>query len=146
MGARRTVAQTTESNGKEAAGKLLDRTRRRPGAGKRANRRLPARTQVRRSSPTLGTPPILALCSSDRKSIGHGGGSLPGPEPAWHGYRCGSAPGLPRRQRAYHREHYGRLRSNNQPSPLSLETRPVVSALTKRNIGTMLTLTVKFHL
>jgi hypothetical protein len=96
--------------------------------------------------PHPGYPPILALCSSDRKSIGHGGGSLPGPEPAWHGYRCGSAPGLPRRQRAYHREHYGRLRSNNQPSPLSLETRPVVSALTKRNIGTMSTLTVKFHL
>ena len=111
----RTVARTTESTGKEAAGKTVKTARGGAQARESGQSEAAGRTQVRRSSPTLSAPPILALCSSDRKSIGHGGQPA-GPEPAWHGYRCGSAPGPPRRQRGDHREQYGRLRSNQPPS------------------------------
>ena len=73
MGAGRTVAQTTESNGKEAAGKIVRPHAAAPRRGKAGQSEAAGPNAGPAFQPHPGYPPILALCSSDRKSIGHGG-------------------------------------------------------------------------
>lgn len=75
--------------GKKPQEKLLDRTRR-PGAGRQADRRLPARTQVRRSSPTLGTPPYLRCVPLIGNRSGTGGAACRARNPP--GMATGAAP------------------------------------------------------
>jgi hypothetical protein len=123
----RIVARTTKSTGEQgikSSRKNRDRSRLAPRRGKRRPER---RSGV--PAPPWGPHTCAVFLSSE---INRARGQPAGPEPAWHGYQRGSAPGLPRRRRADHREHYGRLRSH-QPSPQSRNpTR--VSALAKRNI------------